>query len=176
MTLLNKYWEIVDGLEKEYGKELYKFIDYCGIEPIMPMKNIGYFCTPKNSKTFAATGGDGVHFGIVDLMLSRDNKQPIVMTVPMAEINNVVIAENINEFFSLGINNGWFGLEQIVYDLEETIDYYSKLDSEITESEKRFLDRLKQKIEVQYIPLSKSRLNQLKELYFERLEIGDVYE
>ena len=110
MTIEN-YWRIDDIIKDKWGKNAYKYIDYCGLEPVRPMTHFGYFCTPKNSKTFASTGGDGVHFGFVDVQGANSDSGPIVMTVPMAETNNVIVAEDLEEFFCIGYFVGWFALE-----------------------------------------------------------------
>ncbi|MEM1135418.1 MAG: hypothetical protein AAGI07_06220 [Bacteroidota bacterium] len=174
MVAIEDFWKIDDFIKNKWGKHSYKFVDYCGLEPVRPMKCLGYFCTPKNSKTFASTGGDGVHFGLVNGQNNKGNLGPIVMTVPMAEDNNVIVAENLEEFFSLGYYVGWFALEQIVYNLDETIEYYSKPDEETSQKEHQFLELIKKEMPIQHLTLSKDRLVMLKKEYFNCLEIGNL--
>ncbi len=45
-------------------------------------RNFGYWCTPSNSITFATTGGDGVHYGLLDIGSGFNDESPVVMTVP----------------------------------------------------------------------------------------------
>lgn len=169
---IEDYWRIDDLIKDKWGKNTYKFIDYCGLQPVRPLTHFGYFCTPQNSKTFASTGGDGVHFGLVELSGVDNRSAPIVMTVPMAEENNVVVAENLKEFFSIGYFVGWFALEQIVYDLDDTIAYFSMPDKELSEEQNRFLELLRSKLKIEHYPLSIERLNLLKDKYFDSLEIN----
>lgn len=171
MITIEDFYRIDDQIKATWGKNLYKYIDYCGLEPIRPMQCAGYFCTPKNSLTFASTGGDGVHFGIVSGSNNKVNAGPIVMTVPMADINNVVVAEDLEEFFSIGYYVGWFALEQILYDLEEAIEYFSKPDDEMSQKEIRFLDMVRKELSIKPVPLSKQRLKELEEMYFPVLKI-----
>ena len=172
MTSIDDFWRVDDLIKSKWGKDAYKFIDYCGLEPIRPMENFGYFCTPENSKTFAATGGDGVHFGIVDGKNDNGMVGPIVMTVPMADIQNVIVAEDLEEFFRLGYHVGWFSMEQLVYNLDSTLEYYSKPDEEMTEEETRFLELLRNELNMETRPLTKERLATLEMMYFGRLKVG----
>ncbi len=82
------------------------------------LRRNGYDCTPSNCLTFASTGGDGVHFSIIETLGARS---PVVMTVPMNfGEENLVIADSIYEFLCLGCKYGYFALEGLVYDVEET--------------------------------------------------------
>ncbi len=176
MISIEDFWEIDDLITRKWGKDLYKHIDYCGLEPVRPMKHHGYFCTPKNSLTFAATGGNGVHFGLVNGYNNKGDLGPIVMTVPMADENNVIIAEDLHEFFSLGYYVGWFALEQIVYNLDGIIEYYSKPDKEMDPEESNFLELVRREMPIKHIALSANRLEELKREYFEKLEIRTLDE
>jgi hypothetical protein len=76
-----------------------------------------YDATPKNCLTFAGTGGDGVHFGLLDLGHGVSDDSPVVMTVPMNfDRSNLVVGANIRDFLGLGIRHGYFCLEQLTYD------------------------------------------------------------
>ena len=172
MVEIEDFWRVDDLIRHKWGKNAHKHVDYCGLDPIRPMEHFGYFCTPKNSKTFAATGGDGVHFGFVDGLNNRGTPGPIVMTVPMSDVNNVIIAEDFQEFLSLGYHVGWFALEQIVYDLDYAIDYHSNADEDMSSEELQFLEMLKTDLPIKHIPLTRERLDQLKQDYFGRLDIG----
>lgn len=171
MITIQQFWDLDDYIESTWGDKFYNHIDYCGLEPVRPMEHYGYFCTPKNSLTFASTGGDGVHFGFLD---SRKlNEGPIVMTVPMSDTCNVIVAEDLREFFSIGYHIGWFGLEQLVYDEEGTIEDFSKPDESMDENEIRFLDLIKHRLQIQHMPLTSKRLKELKTKYFHLIEISD---
>lgn len=83
------------------------------------LRRNGYDCTPANCLTFASTGGDGVHFSIIETLGTRS---PVVMTVPMNfSEENLIIADSIYEFLCLGCKYGYFALEGLVYDFEETV-------------------------------------------------------
>ena len=176
MITIDDFWRIDDQIKARWGKNFYKYIDYCGLVPVRPLQNYGYFCTPKNSLTFATTCGDGVHFGIMKDKNGEINVGPVIMTVPMFSKNNIVIAGDLDEFFSLGYYVGWFALEQIVYDIDETIDYYSRTDSdpEMEKEEYLFLEIIRKELPINHKPLSKERLKELEQRYFDRLEIGSV--
>ncbi|SBT40876.1 hypothetical protein [Micromonospora auratinigra] len=74
-----------------------------------------YDATPVNVTTFASTGGDGVHFSVVDVA-DHDGATPVVMTVPMAFDNpNHILAESLGEFLALGSRAGYFCLERLAY-------------------------------------------------------------
>lgn len=168
MTTIEDFWRVDDLIKSKWGATAFQMIDYCGLEPIRPMENFGYFCTPANSQTFAATGGDGVHFGIVD-----GGSGPIVMTVPMSENPNVIVAQDLDEFFCLGYYVGWFSMEQIVYDIDNAVKYFSQPDEEITEEESRFLDLIRSELNTEPKPLTKERLAELESLYFKQLKVDE---
>lgn len=74
----------------------------------------GYDSTPRGHLAFASTGGDGVHFSF-----PRDQPGPVVMTVPMMfDRPNIVVGSDLADFLSLGCVFGYFGLEQLAYDMD----------------------------------------------------------
>jgi len=79
-----------------------------------------YWCTPHNALTFGSTGGDGVHFSLVDLGDGPSNTSPVVITVPMAFGDdfrpNWIVGETLTEFLALGLDASYFTLEQLAYD------------------------------------------------------------
>jgi len=83
--------------------------------------------TPLNCRTFASTGGDGVHFSF----LVRDGlvreESPVVLTVPCAAAN-LVVGENLFDFLSLGSRRGYFGLEQLAYAPKVAEEVYTNPD------------------------------------------------
>ncbi len=168
MIKIEDFWKVDDLIKERWGKKYYNFVSYCGLSPIRPLETYDYFCTPKNSKTFATTQGNGVHFGIVD------GSEAIVMTVPMASENNVIIAENLDEFFSIGYHVGWFGLEELVYEFEETIAYFNHPDEELDEEDMRFLELIRDQLQISHVPLTVERLTELKNHYFDTLKIGSL--
>ncbi|MEV4546190.1 hypothetical protein [Micromonospora echinaurantiaca] len=74
-----------------------------------------YDATPVNATTFASTGGDGVHFSVVNAA-DGTGPAPVVMTVPMAFDNpNHILAGDLREFLGLGSRAGYFCLERLAY-------------------------------------------------------------
>jgi len=74
-----------------------------------------YWCTPTNAWTFATTGGNGVHYSLVETEGSVSEQSPVVMTVPMCDSPNHIVGADLREFLALGLPYGWFGLEQMAY-------------------------------------------------------------
>jgi hypothetical protein len=75
-----------------------------------------YDTTPMNSSTFASTGGDGVHFGLLHVEGKVVDTSPVVMTVPMCFGRpNAIVGETLREFLSLGALVGFWYLEHYVY-------------------------------------------------------------
>src|SRR4051812_10143774 len=109
MTSKQDFLRISDRVKEKWGRKFYRYVDFCGLEPVTE-ENYGYESTPTNTVTFATTGGDGVHFGL--LTDARLSEQPIVMTVPMVS-KNIILADTLDEFFGLGFYNGWLPLEQL---------------------------------------------------------------
>ncbi len=75
--------------------------------------------TPTNSLSFARTGGDDVHFGLLSVAGKYGDNSPVVMTVPMADDNpndtNFIVGSTLREFLCLGCQHGFFDLEKIAY-------------------------------------------------------------
>ena len=84
-----------------------------------------YRCTPLNCKTFASTGGEGVHFSILPLGNRPDGQVPVVMTNPGGgNGRSWIVGENLMDFLCLGYHRGYFALEQLAYQPEFTIKAY----------------------------------------------------
>jgi hypothetical protein len=88
----------------------------CLVDSLSPA---GYDSSLSGYLPFAYTGGDGVHFSI-----PSDQSFPVVMTVPMVfDCPNVVVGSDLEDFLSLGCVYGYFGLEQLAYNEDRTVDY-----------------------------------------------------
>ena len=103
--------------------------------------NFDYWCTPVNSVTFAATGGDGVHFGLLDADTLPTT--PVVMTVPMTDAPNLVLADDFHGFLRLGYHAGFFFLEQFVYDWDDAVLIHGREGDGWGDRERRLLARLR---------------------------------
>jgi hypothetical protein len=99
--------------------------------------------------------------------------QPIVMTVPMMSMN-VVIAETLGEFFGIGYYNGWAALEQLVYDFDHTIEYYSAPDDSLDVESKRFIEFAQEELNIKFAPLTKERLELLRGRYHPQLIVDSL--
>lgn len=83
------------------------------------LKPSGYRATPACCRTFAWTGGDGVHFSLAKTGADRP---PVVMTVPMNfDAPNIVAGADLSEFLSLGLRTGYYVLENLVYQRDAAI-------------------------------------------------------
>ncbi len=166
----------VDDCAREIEEEFPNlYFDYAGIIP-NDDKTSRYDCTPLNTKVFARTGGDGVHYSIIEI---SEMIQPVVMTVPMNFGNSIndynwILGENLNEFLSLGYYNGWFPLEQLCYMREQDwiIRFYSRENSDkeyLSDGDFQFIKKLRTKLNFEYKALNLDRLKKLEELYFGQL-------
>lgn len=80
-----------------------------------------YLSTPLNADTFASTGIDGVHFSFLALDDSQSQVQPVVMTVPMADGQNIIVGSDLTEFLALGFHSGYISLDQLAFDRDTAI-------------------------------------------------------
>jgi hypothetical protein len=95
----------------------------------------------------------------------ESDQRPVVMTVPMSDRHNVVIAENLGEFLSIGFHVGWFSLEQIVYDPDEAVGYYADSDPEDWPEHIDELVFFRESLALRHHPLSLARVAALEQKY-----------
>lgn len=120
--MLNRVWGLADREGERRSTRPDLVFDPVGLILIRPLEKWGYDSTPVNSQSFAHTGGDGVHFGLIDLGVGISEDSPVVMTVPMAaNPKNVILGENLFDFLCLGCESGYFMLEQLSYDWAFTV-------------------------------------------------------
>ncbi len=119
-TLL-QLWKLTGGDPDDERCDWNSVFDPVGLILRAPPRNESYWCTPTNTLTFAVTGGDGVHYGLLSVNEEFTDFSPIVMTVPMCDTPNIILGANLKEFLALGCRYGYFALEQLVYQREETI-------------------------------------------------------
>jgi hypothetical protein len=90
------------------------------------LSRANYESTPANAATFAGTGGDGVHFSIVQRDGVAGEDAPIVMTVPMNfGQENLIVGANLRDFLGVGSSLGFFFLEQLTYDRPACLAAYA---------------------------------------------------
>lgn len=95
-----------------------------GLLPMPSLHHSGYSQAPRNSLAFATTGGDGVHFSLVAIDETAMASWPVVMTVAMNfGAENLIVGADLREFLGLGLRQGYFELEQLLYKPDETIDW-----------------------------------------------------
>lgn len=171
---LEEFYKSVEESANEVKRELPNLrFDYAGIIPVNK-EAFQYDCSPINAKVFAMTGGDGVHYSTLRL---SEKVQPIIMTVPMNFGNslkdyNWILGENLNEFLSLGYYNGWFPLEQLCYNNQWVIDFYSKNYEDTayqSATQIEFVKKMRAKLGYHHNPLNNERLTELEERYFDKL-------
>ena len=177
---LEAFRKVVEELATETKSDFPSlYFDYAGMIPIKD-KTFRYDSSPINTEVFATTGGDGVHYSILEI---SEKIQPVVMTVPMnfgysMRDYNWIIGENLNEFLSIGYFNGWFPIEQLCYDNEWAIDFYSKENMEEdyqNEADIQFVKKLRSKFGYEHIPLNNERLNELADNYFQFLRFNSEF-
>lgn len=93
----------------------YEAIWPLGFELLDVLENFGYHCTPVNSFAFGATGGDGVHLSLLE---GPPTSGAVVLTTPVGDIPNSVVAESFADFLRLGYYGGFGWLEELGYGRE----------------------------------------------------------
>jgi hypothetical protein len=174
MTLLDRLWGVADDLADSTVSKGDLPFGECGLFLVRPLKRWEYFCTPLNTLTFATTGGDGVHYGLLQLPGFSNDELPVVMTVPMASQYNTLVAESLQEFLGLGYFVGWFSLEQLAYDASEAVSYFSQSDPDSWPEKEEELALLRNEIGIGYIALSLERIQRLNEKYQSLLLLPDL--
>ena len=177
---LDEFRKTVEELANETKAEFPNlYFDYAGVIPVKGEK-IRYDSSPINADIFATTGGDGVHYSILEI---SEKVQPVVMTVPMNFGNsmkgyNWIIGENLNEFLAIGYYNGWFPIEQLCYNNEWAIDFYSKENMEEdfqNGPDIQFIKKLRKRFGYKHIALNNKRLKELELKYFGKLVFNSEF-
>jgi hypothetical protein len=167
MKSLTDILKIGDKIKEKWGRQFYKHVDFCGLEPVN-ISDYRYESTPINTEIFATTGGDGVHFSLLTNNIGLTDKRVVIMTVPMVD-KNIILADSFDEFLGLGYYNGWFPLEQLANNFNDAIDYYSTPDNSLTLQQRNFLDFMRTEFDIVHSPLTKKRLEILERLYTDKL-------
>jgi hypothetical protein len=122
METLLKFWDVAEREAQKGSSTFDSVFGDIGLYLQRPLSNLGYNSTPINTSTFATTGGDGVHYGLLHLNGEVRDNSPIVMTIPMMfEKGNLIVGGNLSDFLCLGCQVGYFDLEQMVYDEKEAV-------------------------------------------------------
>lgn len=158
------------------GKNPAAIFDCSGVGLILEARlcRAGNSSTPINSLTFAHTGGDGVHFGFLMLAERMPDEMPVVMTVPMSDIGNIVVGENFLEFLRLGCRNGYFSLEQLAYDPTEWIERIQGQSVFTSEDTDGLLRAISERFGLEPWRSVGDRLAELQSMYGPRIELESV--
>jgi hypothetical protein len=92
------------------------------------------WCTPLNCRTFAGTGGEGVHFSLLLKDGTVSEASPVVVTTPSGDGRSWIVGSNLRDFLALGYYRGYFALEQLSYDQALTLVVFINKDWQPSES------------------------------------------
>lgn len=169
MLRIKEFFALDDLITARWGHQTFLYVDYCGLLPVRPLENGDYPCTPTNTLSFARTGGDGVHFSLLNAC-DETADGPVVMTVPMMEAN-LMVAETLAEFLGIGYRVGWFELEQLAYDAPATLAYYAAVPAPVSVQEQAFLDLVRTELRVAPVALTAKRLADLEQRFGPQLQV-----
>lgn len=169
--LLTQLWSLTGHDPATTEDEWNHFFDPIGLILISRPHCWEYWCTPSNSITFATTGGDGVHYGLLDIGQGFSDESPVVMTVPCCDTPNTVVGANLFEFLRLGCCAGYFTLEQLIYQRDEQLTLLDshQPDPEANEDGPRLLRLVRERLHLAPWPSHSERLAELHETYFRHI-------
>jgi len=187
--LLTRLQELAKKASKQFRYTLHGF-DNIGLNvgDGAPTGSGCYHCSPSNSKCFASTGGEGVHFSfLAEQSECNFDDLPVVVTIPMAFGNsNFIVGENLHDFLSLGCHRGFFALEQLGHQTDKTLDVYSdphwqaQTNDEfwvgfgVDELKSRVLTLLRKELRLVQWTNLKTKFFNLQERYMPVLQIPDA--
>jgi hypothetical protein len=120
---LDRLWHLAEREAQNSVEGPEHIFDPIGLILRRTPKNFGYWATPVNSVSFATTGGNGVHYGLLTADGGISDDSPVVMTVPMMfDKPNIIVGRSLLEFLCLGCSTGYFVLEQLAYDKVDTME------------------------------------------------------
>lgn len=137
IPLLRRLHEIDAAIKIKFPRKYDPGLGHLGLLLSSELKNEGYWCTPTNSLRFAETGGDGVHFSLVQVNGGVGEDSPVVMTVPQnfgEKIDaNIIVGSSLLDFLRFGLRRGYFAMEQLAYQRDLTLHVYSTPNWQPTE-------------------------------------------
>ncbi|MEM6598115.1 MAG: hypothetical protein AAF635_08095 [Cyanobacteria bacterium P01_C01_bin.69] len=172
-TTFNHLWQIACQEAQNSGLSPRSVFGSIGLRLEPPKAPWRYYCTPKNVRTFASTGQDGVHYSL--LTCSELLYSPVVMTVPMDfDNNNIIVGETLHEFLCLGSRAGYGSLESLT-SLEadfSALKSHAYLPS-LSAMQTRHLRTLSEAFSLYpYVNLER-RMAQLQAMYLDYLQLGE---
>jgi hypothetical protein len=172
MSNLIELRQYLFGKSQEYKLKFpRKIFGYAGLIPTD--ENFSrYVDTPVNTTIFAHTGGDGCHFSHLNL---NQNVDLFILTVPMLRSNNprdsnIILSCNFDNFLSLGYNNGWFGLEQILYGDFEIMNIQDDDPYFLESLDYLLVKEMRSDFKINSILFSKDYFESLQNMYFDYLD------
>lgn len=176
---IEKLWSMSGQDRASFQERENYYFDSLGLTLLTDIKKYDCWCTPINSVTFAETGGDSVHYGLLVGAEGVNENCPVIMTLPCASNNNIIIAESFTEFLSLGCRSGYCSIEEIEYEPEE---YFAQLDSHqysdcVSDSETdiELLKRIEKEFSLTPWKNHEIRMDELRVKYFDRLLYSAEY-
>lgn len=137
IALLRRLHEIGDVIDSKFPTEYADGLGRLGLIVSRRLKNGGYWCTPENSLRFGGTGGDGVHFSLIQINGEVSEESPVVMSVPANSAEpqdaNAIVGSSLISFLRFGLIRGYFAMEQLVYQRDLTLQAYSSAEWQPTE-------------------------------------------
>ncbi|HET7833579.1 MAG TPA: hypothetical protein VFK88_11510 [Gallionella sp.] len=104
-TRLQQLYDAARRIGQHFDRSAEAIFDPCGLILQQPPVQGYYWCTPTSARTFASTGGDGVHYSYLQGPDIALDAAPVVMTMPANDQLNYVVAEGFDEFL------GYFAAE-----------------------------------------------------------------
>lgn len=127
----------------------------------------GYINSPLNTASFASTGVDGTHFGVVytdDIAAAT----PVVMTVPMQfDDPNHIVGASLPEFLALGYLVSFASLDALAYDhsRDELLDDLKARRSQLEPADSLLLGAVADEFNLAPWPDVPGRLDELATKY-----------
>jgi hypothetical protein len=113
--LLDRLHEIDSELAERFpNKNNYPGLSELGLIFSDPIDSSRYdWCTPHNCRTFAHTGGDGIHFSFLIVDGAITDQSPVVVTDPSACGESAILGETLREFMCLGVYQGYGAISEV---------------------------------------------------------------
>ena len=161
---------LIEGFARRRRWFFFDAVPDLGFELLDTLENFGYHCTPVNSVAFGATGGDGVHLSLVTSGICRGG---VVLTTPVGDISNTVVAASFGEFLRLGYYSFFGWLEELGFDPVSPASLYREGGSDLDRSGRRLRDRLRETFDLRPIDDIERHFESLKERCLSHLTLPD---
>ncbi|MCY2965948.1 MAG: hypothetical protein NT069_20345 [Planctomycetota bacterium] len=186
IALLRRLHEIGDLIESKFPAEYERGMGQLGLLLSSKRRNGGYWCSPENSLSFGGTGGDGVHFSLVQVNGAVTEESPVVMTVPAnfgePRDANAIVGSSLISFLRFGLLRGYFAMAQLVYQRDLTLKAYSSAEWQPTEqahysvgfgvdeSKKRVMQLVAEELKVTPLSYTSQEFEALQQQYIPSLK------